>query len=52
MKRYRTINLSTDAACEESDEILLTDDDEILLSDDNFDDAEEILAISEGEIEE
>jgi DNA-directed RNA polymerase subunit beta' len=51
MKRYRTINLSTDAACEESDEILLTDDDEILLSDDNFDDAEEILAISEGEIE-
>ncbi|MBE5992837.1 MAG: DNA-directed RNA polymerase subunit beta' [Paenibacillaceae bacterium] len=52
MKRYRTINLSTDAACEESDEILLTDDDEILLSDDNFDDADEILAISEGEIEE
>jgi DNA-directed RNA polymerase subunit beta' len=52
MKRYRTINLSTDAACEETDEILLTDDDEILLSDDNFDDAEEILAISEGEIEE
>ena len=52
MKRYRTINLSTDAACEESDEILLTDDDEILLSDDNFDDAEEILAISEGELEE
>ncbi|GLB30923.1 DNA-directed RNA polymerase subunit beta' [Lacrimispora amygdalina] len=52
MKRYRTINLSTDAAFEEDDEILLTEDDEILLSDDSFDDAEEILAISEGEIEE
>nr|WP_314465866.1 DNA-directed RNA polymerase subunit beta' [uncultured Clostridium sp.] len=52
MKRYRTINLSTDAAFEEDDEILLTEDDEILLSDDNFDDAEEILAISEGEVEE
>jgi DNA-directed RNA polymerase subunit beta' len=52
MKRYRTINLSTDAAFEGEDEILLTDDDEILLSDDNFDDAEEILAISEVEVEE
>ena len=52
MKRYRTINLSTDAAFEGDDEILLSEDDEILLSDDSFDDAEEILAISEGEIEE
>ena len=52
MKRYRTINLSTDAACEEDDEILLSDDDEILLSDDQFEEAEEILTIEEDMIEE
>ncbi len=52
MKRYRTINLSTDAACEEDDEILLSEDDEILLSDDQFEEAEEILTIEEDEIEE
>ncbi|MDK2968702.1 MAG: DNA-directed polymerase subunit beta, partial [Lacrimispora sp.] len=52
MKRYRTINLSTDAEFEEDGEILLTEDDEILLSDDSFEDADEILAISEVDIEE
>lgn len=52
MKRYRTINLSTDAACEEDDEILLSEDDEILLSDDQFEEAEEILSIEEDIIEE
>ena len=52
MKRYRTINLSTDAEFEEDGEILLTEDDEILLSDDSFEDADEILAISEIDIEE
>lgn len=52
MKRYRTINLSTDAACEEDDEILLSEDDEILLSDDQFEEAEEILTIEEDVIEE
>ena len=52
MKRYRTINLSTDAAYEEDDEILLGDDDEILLSDDEFGEAEEVLDIDEIEIEE
>ncbi|WP_394524921.1 DNA-directed RNA polymerase subunit beta' [Lacrimispora sp. JR3] len=52
MKRYRTINLSTDAACEEDDEILLSEDDEILLSEDQFEEAEEILSIDEDIIEE
>ena len=52
MKRYRTINLSTDAAYEEDDEILLGEDDEILLSDDEFGEAEEVLDIDEIEIEE
>jgi DNA-directed RNA polymerase subunit beta' len=52
MRRYRNINLSTDAALEEDDEILLSEDDEILLSDDRFEEAEEILSISEDAIEE
>ena len=52
MKRYRTVNLSTDASCEEDDEILLSDDDEILLSDDQFEEAEEVLSIVEDGIEE
>ena len=52
MKRYRTINLSTDAELEEDDEILLSEDDEILLTDDRFEEADEILSISEDDIEE
>ncbi len=52
MKRYRTISLSTDAALEEDDEIMLSEDDEIILSDDKFDEAEEVLDIEEIEIEE
>lgn len=52
MKRYRTISLSTDAAFEKDEEIMLTEDDEILLAEDNFDEAEEVLDIEEIEIEE
>lgn len=52
MRRYRNMNLSTDAALEEDEEIMLTEDDEILLSDDRFEEAEEILTISEDSIEE
>lgn len=51
MKRYRTINLSTDAALEEEEEILLSEDDEIVLSDDKFEEAEEVLDINEIEVE-
>lgn len=52
MRRYRNMNLSTDAALEEDEEIMLTEDDEILLTDDRFEEAEEILTISEDSIEE
>lgn len=52
MRRYRNMNLSTDAALEEDEEIMLSEDDEILLSDDHFEEAEEILTISEDSIEE
>jgi DNA-directed RNA polymerase subunit beta' len=52
MRRYRNMNLSTDAALEEDEEIMLSEDDEILLSDDRFEEAEEILTISEDSIEE
>jgi DNA-directed RNA polymerase subunit beta' len=52
MRRYRNMNLSTDVALEEDEEIMLSEDDEIVLSDDRFEEAEEILTISEDTIEE
>jgi DNA-directed RNA polymerase subunit beta' len=50
MKRYRTINLSTDAAMKE-EEILLSGDDEIVMSGENVEEAEEVLDIDEIEVE-
>jgi DNA-directed RNA polymerase subunit beta' len=52
MRRYRNMNLSTDVALEEDEEIMLSEDEEIVLSDDRFEEAEEILTISEDTIEE